>query len=224
MPKLIDSQLVILSAAAQRLDRAILPLPKSVKLNKGAATLVLKSLLRQRFVGERPPDRDDETWRRAEDGHSIAFAITDLGLQAIGAEARPAAKAPLPASPPANQKRKRAARAPAGSKPSRGRAKPAARPGTKLALLIDLLGRKGAHAIIVIARPQNMHRACRVRSTRPTPEPHHEIQRQRKGPRIGPERADTPFSALRLRDPCRGESPQTRENPPARSNLSRYMS
>lgn len=43
--KLTDSQLVILSTAAKRADGSILPLPKSVKLNKGAATLVLKSLL-----------------------------------------------------------------------------------------------------------------------------------------------------------------------------------
>jgi hypothetical protein len=37
MPKLTDTQLVILSAAAQRRDRAVLPLPKSPKI-KGACS------------------------------------------------------------------------------------------------------------------------------------------------------------------------------------------
>jgi len=36
MPKLSDSQLVVLSAAAQRDDGITLPLPKSLKINKGA--------------------------------------------------------------------------------------------------------------------------------------------------------------------------------------------
>ncbi len=44
MPKLSDSQLVILSAAARRKDGTVLPLPRSLKVNKAAATTVLKSL------------------------------------------------------------------------------------------------------------------------------------------------------------------------------------
>ncbi len=36
MPKLSDSQLVILSAAARRQDGAVLPLPKSLKVNNAA--------------------------------------------------------------------------------------------------------------------------------------------------------------------------------------------
>ncbi len=46
MPKLTDSQLVILSAAAKRQDGSVLPLPRSLKVNKAAATTVLKSLLK----------------------------------------------------------------------------------------------------------------------------------------------------------------------------------
>ncbi len=38
MPKLSDTQLVILSAAARRQDGAVLPLPRSLKVNKAAAT------------------------------------------------------------------------------------------------------------------------------------------------------------------------------------------
>ena len=47
MPKLTDAQRVILSTAVERNDRAILPLPKSIRMNKGSATTVLKSLLKQ---------------------------------------------------------------------------------------------------------------------------------------------------------------------------------
>ncbi len=37
MPKLSDSQLVILSAAVRRQDGTVLPLPRSLKVNKAAA-------------------------------------------------------------------------------------------------------------------------------------------------------------------------------------------
>ncbi len=54
MPKLSDTQLVILSAAARREDGTVLPLPRSLKVNKAAATTVLKSLLKKGLVAERP--------------------------------------------------------------------------------------------------------------------------------------------------------------------------
>ncbi len=41
MPKLSDTQLVILSAAARRQDGTVLPLPRSPKVNRTAATTVL---------------------------------------------------------------------------------------------------------------------------------------------------------------------------------------
>ncbi len=56
MPKLSDTQLVILSAAARHKDGAVLPLPRSLKVNKAAATTVLKSLLKKGQVAERPAD------------------------------------------------------------------------------------------------------------------------------------------------------------------------
>src|SRR5438093_973159 len=99
MPKLTDSQLVILSAAAQREDRAVLPLPKSLRINKGAATSVLKSLMKRSLIAQRPAAPDDEVWHEA-DGQKIALVATDLGLQAIDADPRPDAKTKPPASKP----------------------------------------------------------------------------------------------------------------------------
>ena len=53
MPKLTDSQLVILATAAERPDGTVLPLAKSLKLNKGAVAAVLKSLVKRGLLAER---------------------------------------------------------------------------------------------------------------------------------------------------------------------------
>ena len=44
MNRLSDTQLVILGAAAQRADLAVLPLPETLKLKGGALTKVMDSL------------------------------------------------------------------------------------------------------------------------------------------------------------------------------------
>ena len=45
MPKLTDTELVILSGAAERDGGAVLPLPKSLKTTKVLATRTVKSLM-----------------------------------------------------------------------------------------------------------------------------------------------------------------------------------
>ncbi len=143
MPKLTDTQLVILSAAAQRHDSAILPLPKSLKVPKAAATTVLKSLLKKGLVAERPAAADEPHWRESRYGGRTALAITDAGLQAIGVEVdKKTSTQSRSAKPKPKQRSRRAEHKPSGSKPN-GRTSPAvARPGTKQALMIDLLKRK----------------------------------------------------------------------------------
>ena len=49
MPKLTDSQLVILSAA-ERDGGAVLPLPKSLKTSKAAAARTVKSLMTRGLI------------------------------------------------------------------------------------------------------------------------------------------------------------------------------
>ena len=143
MPKLTDSQLVILSAAARRQDGTVLPLPRSLKVNKAAATIVLESLLKKGLVAERPAAADEAHWRETRDGRRTALAITDTGLQAIGVEVDlKTSKQSRSAKQKPKQRGRRAERKPSGAKPN-GRTSPAAvRPGTKQALLIDLLKRK----------------------------------------------------------------------------------
>ncbi len=142
MPKLTDSQLVILSAAARRKDGTVLPLPRSLKVNKAAATTVLKSLLKKGLVAERPAAADEAHWRETRDGGRTALAITDAGLQAIGVDVdrKTSKQSPSTKARP-KQRSRRAERKPSGA--TKGRTSPpAVRPGTKQALLIDLLKRK----------------------------------------------------------------------------------
>ncbi len=146
MPKLNDSQLVILSAAARRQDGAVLPLPRSLKVNKAAATAVLKGLL-----NEKPAVRNATAWREGEDGRRMMLVITDAGLQAIGVEVdRKTSKQSPSTKPRPKQRRRRAERKPSGAKPKGGTPPPAVRPGTKQALLIDLLKRKKGATIEAI--------------------------------------------------------------------------
>ncbi len=143
MPKLTDSQLVILSAAARRQDGAVLPLPRSLKVNKAAATTVLKSLLKKGLVAERSAAADEAHWRETRDGGRTALVITDTGLQAIGVEVdRKTSKRSPSTKPRPKQRRRRAEPKPAGARPKGRTLPPAVRPGTKQALLIDLLKRK----------------------------------------------------------------------------------
>ncbi len=151
MPKLSDSQLVILSAAARRQDGTALPLPRSLKVNKAAATTVLKTLLKKGLVAERPAVADAAHWRETRDGGRTALAITDTGLQAIGVEVnRKTSKQSSSTKPQPSQCSRRAELKPSGSKPKGRTPPPAVRPGTKQALLIDLLKRKKGATIEAI--------------------------------------------------------------------------
>ncbi len=143
MHKLTDTQLVILSAAAQRQDRAVLPLSKSLKINKAAATTVLKSLLKKGLVAERPAAAYEAHWRETRGGGRTALFLTDAGLQAIGVDVdRKTSKQSSSTKARPKQRSRRAQRKPSGAKPKGKTPPPAVRPGTKQALLIDLLKRK----------------------------------------------------------------------------------
>ena len=140
MPKLTDSQLVILSAASQRKDGALLPFPKSLKLNKGALTAVMNSLLKHGLITERPSARDEEHWRE-EKGQKLTLVMTESGLKAIGAEPGDGpALQPAAAKPESKKAKSKVIATKQKEKPAPERATVAK--GTKQALLIDLLKRK----------------------------------------------------------------------------------
>jgi len=143
MPKLTDSQLVILSAAIQREDGAALPLPKSLKIKGAAVTKTLDGLRKKGLLEERPASREVVAWREAEDGRRMMLVISEPGRQAIdGVPAEKPAKQPVSTKTQTKKPRGRAARRTAGSKVKDQKTTPAVRQGTKQALLIDLLSRK----------------------------------------------------------------------------------
>ena len=77
MTRLSDTQLVILSAAAQRDDRAVLPLPDTLKIAGGDLDKVLGSLKAKGLIEHQGTPRGNDP---------PPLRITRAGLQAIGVE------------------------------------------------------------------------------------------------------------------------------------------
>src|SRR5437899_669252 len=84
--KLTDTQLLLLSAASQRDDRALEQ--PSPKLTGGAAGKVVAKLLTEGLVEEVRARGSIPVWRRDDDGPR-ALRITKKGLQAIRVEHEP---------------------------------------------------------------------------------------------------------------------------------------
>jgi len=86
--KLTDSQLVLLSAAAQRADGAV----ERTGNRKGAvAKKVITNLLNNGLVEEVPAGGSLPVWRRDDDQGAFALRITARGLAAFGIERSSAA-------------------------------------------------------------------------------------------------------------------------------------
>jgi hypothetical protein len=177
MSKLSDTQLVILSAAAQRDDLSVLPLPDSLALKGGALNKVMDSLRNRGLIrvlgGDGGPERmvitregmaaigverDDED--SAPDGATEATAgatPAEAGIQAANALA-PAAEADSAAKP---AKRKAKAKAARPGKAAPGD-KPTPRTGTKQAQMIEMLKRpEGATVEQIAAATSWQHHTIR---------------------------------------------------------------
>jgi hypothetical protein len=152
MPKLTDTQLIILSTAAQHDDGAALPLPKSVKLRGGAVNHVLNSLLNKGLLAEQGAGHDATAWRQSKDGQRLTLVITDAGRATIGAEdggrSRPQQAPSSVATTKPSQDRGR--KTPGSNRSTKAKPRssnatishPSTRSGTKQALLVDLLRRR----------------------------------------------------------------------------------
>ena len=153
MTRLSDTQSIILSAAAQRPDGNLLPLPSS--LRGGAAAKVVGALLARGLAREDVTDlqtRADSAlntvWRNEDDGRDVLLRITPAGLTAIGVEptADPAA-APVAGAP---KKRGRPKKAAATSAHTPAAAPRKTRADTKQAQMIAMLRRKQGATIAQI--------------------------------------------------------------------------
>jgi Protein of unknown function (DUF3489) len=167
MTKLSDTQAIILSAAAQRDDGAVLPLPDTIKIKGGAVEKVLRSLKAQGLIKHRGTPRGDDPPR---------LRITRAGLQAIVVEIQndaPTGPTPpdtgatsadpgvdaLHAPAPATGADRAAAPAKSGKATERkariSKAAPADRPtpraGTKQARMIEMLKRPEGATVEQIA-------------------------------------------------------------------------
>jgi predicted ArsR family transcriptional regulator len=167
MTRLSDTQLVILSAAAQRADLSVLPLPDSLSLKGGALNKVMDSLRNRGLIrvlgGDGGPERVVITSEGmaaigVEADDDEAPAVADTG--ATTAETDEAADAPAPATEangaamPAKGKAKTAQAAPPTSKREAAdepTTKPTSRAGTKQAQMIEMLKRPEGATVEQIA-------------------------------------------------------------------------
>ena len=157
MTKLSDTQAILLSAAAQRADGNLLPLPGS--LRGGAAAKVVGALLARGLAREEVTDRTtradsalNTVWRNEDDGRAVLLRITAEGLAAIGVEPDGAPK-PAPAAPAAAPKKRGRPQKAAAKKPAAAATTAAprkTRDDTKQAQLIAMLRRKQGATIAQI--------------------------------------------------------------------------
>jgi Protein of unknown function (DUF3489) len=157
MPRLSDTQLVILSAAAQREDLSVLPLPEGLALKGGALNKVMDSLRNRGLIrilgGDGAPERvvitsegmaaigvetEDDAPEGATPGDTGATLADDAATQATEA---------VGAAPRA----KRRARASAKSGKAASADKPTPRTGTKQAQMIEMLRRPEGATVEQIA-------------------------------------------------------------------------
>ncbi len=130
--KLTDTQLIILSKAAQRDDHAVAAIDK-----RSATRDALEALLKAKYVKSVPKIAGTTSWP-GKDGDA---PLTTKGLKAIGGSESEAARADLPEPSSPRAKRKGGADEKKSEKP----AQPGVRETSKLATLITLLKRpKGA--------------------------------------------------------------------------------
>jgi hypothetical protein len=166
MTRLSDTQLVILTAAAQRADLSVLPLPETLKLTGGALTKVMDSLRTKGLI--RVIETDGRPQRvvltsegmaaigveREDEGQTTAAADADTGP--TPADGGTSAEAPAPAAKadsaatPAKRKAKAKAKSTKPGKAAPAK-KPAPRTGTKQALMIEMLTRPEGATVEQIA-------------------------------------------------------------------------
>ncbi len=150
LPKLTDTQSIILSAAANRPENIALPLPNG--LVGAAAKMAVAKMIEHGWLQEVDANlrRNEHLWRETGDGHGTTLVATEAGLLAIGIES-------VVAKTVAGMRGQGARGAPSdtSSETSRGLERPAQRAGTKQSKLIELLMRPSGASIADIAELTN---------------------------------------------------------------------
>jgi len=153
MSKLTDTQLVMLSKASQREDRAV-ECPDHLK--GGALKAVVSKLLDGGLLNEIAAKRGMPAWRRDDEGASFALVITRAGLKAIAADSQESPADQLPgkrAESEASRARPRgpgtrhSGRVATGSPPAKNTKPAELSAGSKQALVLSMLQRKGGASL-----------------------------------------------------------------------------
>ncbi|MFN3312645.1 MAG: DUF3489 domain-containing protein [Hyphomonas sp.] len=86
MPKLTDTQTIVLSRAATRPGNLAMPLPEG--LHGAAAQKAVTAMIARGWLEEVEANlrRGEPMWRETGDGHGTTLIATEAGLQAIGIE------------------------------------------------------------------------------------------------------------------------------------------
>ena len=144
MTKLTDTQLLILSKAAQRDDHAVEP-PSTPK--GATAQKVVRKLIKDGLVAEAAGGPDLPVWRREEDGRPVSLVITAAGLDAIGIAPEDREEGNEPETPPIARDADDSS-GDSGNVPDEPD-QPAKTPraGTKLTAVVQLLEREGGASI-----------------------------------------------------------------------------
>jgi hypothetical protein len=96
--KLSDAQFVILSAAAQRANGSLLPIPHGLSVKGAAFGKVVDTLCNQKFVEEKRVISGAPEWRRDEERRPLGLFITKAGLLALSIDEAEKAKPALAAA------------------------------------------------------------------------------------------------------------------------------
>ena len=139
MTRLSDTQLAILTAACQRPNRLVLPLPD--RLKGGAAQKVVGSLIDRGLIEEIAAKPGEPIWRAAENDHGTTLVATDAALAALGIEPDSAPTAPVEAAAGAGAGSGRRRKENASVAPTAAPVRKM-REGTKQATLVAMLERK----------------------------------------------------------------------------------
>lgn len=128
MPKLTDTQTLILTRAANRRGNLAMPLPEG--LHGAAAKMSVSNMIAKGWLEEVDADmrKGELLWRETGDGHGTTLVVTDAGMLAVGIE-------------PVVVKTMAAVRNSAAEKASSKAPTPTPRSGTKQAEVIALLSR-----------------------------------------------------------------------------------